>query len=123
MRREFDFFEDAIIEQELEDLPAKDAANLIAVMDHYETVGFEDPKPAKVQDYGDGIRSIRHVKPNYKGRALYYVGETRSGYQKLWILTVYKKESQEVPKHVLERARSRKATHEAKLKADQEKKG
>ncbi len=122
MRREFDFFDDGIIEQEMEDLPAKDAANLIAVMDHYETVGFDDPKPAKIQDYGEGIRSIRHVRPNYKGRALFYVGESSPGYQKLWILTVYKKESQEVPRNVLDRAKTRKATHESTQNTEREKK-
>lgn len=121
MRREFDYFDDDVITQELEDLPAKDAASLIAVMDHYETVGLDDPRPAKVQDYGEGIRCIRHVKPNYKGRGLFYVGVTGPGYQKLWVLTVYKKESQEVPRHILERARSRKASHEAKLRTEQEK--
>ncbi len=36
MRREFDYFDDDLITQELEGVPAKDAANLIVVMDHYE---------------------------------------------------------------------------------------
>ena len=121
MRREFDFFDDDIIGREFDELPAKDAANLIVVMDHYETVGFEDPRPAKVQDYGDGIRCIRHFKSNYKGRGLFYIGESSAGYQMLWILTVYKKESQEVPKHIIERAKARKATHEVNLKAEREK--
>jgi phage-related protein len=121
MRREFDYFDEEVIKQELNALPPADAANLVTVMDHYETVGFDDPKPAKVQDYGDGIRCIRHVKPNYRGRGLFYVGQTGPGYQKLWILTVYKKESQEVPKHVLERAKARKTSHEAKLQAAEEK--
>ena len=97
MRREFDYFDDETIIQEFDDLPAKDAANLIVVMGRYEKVGFDDPKPAKVQDYGDGIKCIRHVKSSYKGRGLFYIGESIPGFQKLWILTVYKKESQEVP--------------------------
>ncbi len=122
MRREFDYFDDEIITQELDDLPARDAANLIVVMGRYEEVGFDDPKPAKVQDYGEGIKCIRHVKPNYKGRGLFYVGESGTGYQKLWVLTVYKKESQEVPKHVLERAKTRMVSHQAKMKAEQERK-
>jgi phage-related protein len=121
VRREFDYFDDDVITQEFEDLPAKDAANLIATMDHYETVGFQDPKPAKVQDYGDGARCIRHIKSNHKRRVLFYVGQADSGYQKLWILTVYKKETQEVPKHVMDRARARKTRHEAKQRADEEK--
>ncbi len=65
---------------------------------------------------------IRHVKPRYKGRGLYYVGGSGPGYQKLWILTVYKKESQEVPKRILERARQRNSAHEAKLRAEEERK-
>jgi hypothetical protein len=56
VRREFDYFDDEIITEEMNDLPAKDAANLIVIMEHYEEVGFDDPKPAKVQDYGEGIR-------------------------------------------------------------------
>jgi nanoRNase/pAp phosphatase (c-di-AMP/oligoRNAs hydrolase) len=50
VRREFDYFDDRIIDREFDQLPPKDAARPIVVMDHYETVGFEDPKPAKVQD-------------------------------------------------------------------------
>jgi phage-related protein len=121
MLREFDYYDDDTITQELDALPPKDAANLIAIMNGYETVGFGNPSPAKIQDYGEGIKSIRHFKPSYKGRGLFYVGESGAGYQKLWILTVYKKESQEVPKHILERAKSRKASHEAKLKAEKAK--
>jgi len=94
---------------------------LIAVIGRYEEVGFDDPKPAKVQDYGDGIKCIRHVKPNYQGRCLFYMGDSAPGYQKLWILTIYKKETQEMPKQVLERAKSRKANHEAEVKKQQEK--
>jgi hypothetical protein len=120
MRREFDYFDDDIITAELDALPAKDAAKLVVLMDYYETVGLGGPSPAKIQNYGDGIMCIRHIKPAYNGRALFYAGESRSGYQLLWLLTVYKKESQEVPKQILERARERKAAHEAKLRAQRD---
>jgi len=122
VRREFDFFDDELIAREFDELTAKDAAILAVVMDRYQDVGFDDPRPAKVQDYGEGIKCIRHIKGNYKGRALFYVGESISGYQKLWILTVYRKESQEVPQHVLDRAKARRASHEAKLKDEQSRK-
>ena len=78
MRREFDYFDDDTITEEFEALPDKDAANLIAVLNHYETVGFDDPRPAKVQDYGDGSKCIRHFKSDYKGRGLIMSGNRLS---------------------------------------------
>jgi len=121
VRREFDFFDNEVITGELDALPSKDAAKLIALMNHYELAGLGDPAPAQIDDYGEGIKRIRHIKPDYQGRGLFYVGESSAGYQKLWLLTVYKKESQDVPKHILVRARERKALHEAMLKAEGEK--
>lgn len=37
-------------------------------MEHYRTVGFENPSPAQIDDYGDGIKRLRHIKSNYQGR-------------------------------------------------------
>ena len=62
----------------------------------------EMPGPIKVQSYGGGVLCIRHVSGHYQGRCLF--AETSD---ELVILTVYKKETQEVPQHVLERAQSR----------------
>lgn len=118
--REFDFFDDDVIREEMDTIPSRDAAKLVALMEHYETAGLGDPSPAKIQDYGNGILSIRHIKPAYQGRVLFYVQETREKYQKLCVLTCYKKESQDVPRHILERAKNRKATHESSHKAEKE---
>jgi len=52
---------------------------------------------------------------------LFYVGESNPGYQKLWLLTIYKKEGQDAPRHILERAKERKALHELKLEAERRK--
>lgn len=86
-------------------LPSKDAAKLVALLGNYEVVGHGDPHPAKVQDYGAGILCIRHVKAAYQGGALFYVQESSAGFQKVCILTRYKKPRQEVPRNVLDRAR------------------
>ena len=91
-------------------------------MDFYETVGVGELSPAKVDDYGDGIKRIRHIKSAAQGRGLFYVGETRAGYQQLWLIAVFKKASQDLPKHIMVRAKERKTIDEAKLKAELEKK-
>ena len=64
-----------------------------------------------------GSNAFGTSNPPARAVGFYYVGESSAGYQKLWILTVYKKESQEVPKHILERAKARKTSHQAKLAA------
>ena len=62
----------------------------------------------QIDGYGDGIYRLRHVKPAYAGRLLYFVVDRRAGYERLIILLVYKKEGQKTPAHVVETARRRK---------------
>ncbi len=50
---------------------------------------------------------LRHIKPAYQGRLIFFAVERAAGFERLVVLTVYKKESQNVPQSVLERARTR----------------
>jgi hypothetical protein len=72
---------------------------LMAVMLDHE---LENPGPILIQDYGGGVLCIRHQNGRYQGRCLFSEAETE-----LMIPTVYKKEAQEVPQRVLDRARAR----------------
>jgi phage-related protein len=111
MRREWVFYDREVIQGELDGLSSKDAAKLTSLMDYYRTVGFANPSPAQVDDYGGGLYRLRHVKPAYQGRLIFFAAEKAAGIERLVVLTVYKKESQDVPKHVLDRARSRMAEY------------
>jgi len=108
MRREFVAFHEDTIRKELDELPPKDAAKLAALMDHYEQCGFGNPSPAQVDDYGDGIYRLRHVKPAYQGRLLFFASGRSSGFEELVMLAVYKKQGQKAPRRILETAKKRK---------------
>lgn len=101
------FFDQEVIQAELDELPSKDAAKLLAVMEHYRMVGLSNPAPAMIDDYGDGIKRLRHVSGAYQGRTLFFAVDRTKGFERLVVLTVFKKESQSVPKRILERARTR----------------
>ena len=62
MRREFIPFDEEVIKKELDALPSKDADKLISLMAHYEQCGLGNPSPALIDDYGDGIYRLRHIK-------------------------------------------------------------
>lgn len=111
MRREFEAFDEEVVRAELASLPTKDRSKLAALMEFYEEVGTGNPYPAQVDLYEHGIYRLRHAKASYQGRALYYVSESRDGYQKLTLLSVYKKESAKVPSAILETARRRMEQH------------
>jgi phage-related protein len=110
--REWVFFDNGVISGELDDLPAKEASKITGLMDHYRLVGRGNPSPALVDDYGDGIKRLRHVKSEYQGRLLFFTAFKTPGFERLVVLTVYKKESHDVPRNVLERAKGRKAQYE-----------
>lgn len=109
MRREFIPFDEEVILTELKALPTSDRAKLEALIEHYETVGRGNPSPAQIDDYGDGIYRLRHVKAAYQGRLIFFAVDRKQGYERLIILTVYKKEGQRTPATVIETARRRKA--------------
>jgi phage-related protein len=107
------FFERDTIRAELDDLPAKDAAKLVSLMEHYRSVGTGNPSPAQIDDYGNGIYRLRHIKSAYQGRLLYFAVERTAGFERLVVLAVYKKESKSVPKTILDRAHARKRKFES----------
>lgn len=119
MRREFIPYDEQIILRELRALPDRDRAKLVALLEHYETVGLSNPMPAQVDDYGDGLYRLRHAKPAYQGRLIFFATERIKDFERLVILVVYKKEGQKTPKHVLETAKSRKKLWEAQKAKDE----
>jgi hypothetical protein len=69
--REFVPFHEDTIRKELDELPPKDAAKLVALMEHYEQSGWGNPSPAQIDDYGDGLYRLRKnsVPPGFVTRA------------------------------------------------------
>ena len=57
-------------------------------------VGLGNPSPAQVDDYGDGLYRLRHIKPAYQGRLIYFAADREKGFERLVILSVYKKQAQ-----------------------------
>jgi len=109
MQRKFIPFDEQIIRKELDSLPDRDAAKLVAVMEHYEQCGRGNPAPAQIDEYPGGIMRIRHAKSAYQGRAVYFsVERGEGGIERLIVLTVYKKEGTKVPASVLTTAQRRK---------------
>jgi len=76
--REFVFFDQDVIRKEFECLPDGERARLVSLMQHYEQVGLGNPSPVMIDDYGDGIKRLRHIKPVYAGRGLFFCVESRS---------------------------------------------
>ncbi len=112
MNREWIFYNRKVIQAELDGIPAKDAAKLTSLMEHYRTAGLSNPAPALIDDYGGGIKRLRHVKPAYQGRLIFFIVDRTAGFERLVVLTVYKKQSQDVPQNILDRAKARKAEYE-----------
>ena len=108
MRREIIPFDEETILRELKMLPDSDRAKLEALIEHYEMMGFGNPSPAPIDDYGDGLYRLRHIKPAYQGRLIFFAVDSVAGFERLVILMVYKKQSQKVPANVLETAKRRK---------------
>jgi phage-related protein len=70
--------------------------------------------PAQVDDYGNGLYRLRHIKPAYQGRLLFFASDCSAGFERLVMLVVYKKQGQKAPQHILETAKRRKKQWEDK---------
>lgn len=114
MRREFIPFDEDTIRKEFGDLPESDRAKLVSLLGHYQGSGLGNPSPAKIDDYGEGLYRLRHIKPAYQGRLNYFAVDRQAGFERLMILKVYKKESQKTPASVVETALRRKQVWEEK---------
>lgn len=101
----FKAFNGRTINDELLDLPQADFLDLCRAMELYQAnknVGYT------VKNYGDDLMMI---KGSGQGRCLWFARETEivngTEVESLIVLLVYKKESQEAPKRVLDTARER----------------
>jgi phage-related protein len=111
VRRVWTPFDYKVIQKEFLYLPDQDQVKLHQVMDLYEDCGGPPEAPIVVKTYQEAIRMIKHSSKSRQGRCLFYVSESGKQYEELTILTIYKKESQDVPKTILERAKKRKDAH------------
>ena len=118
MRREFVYFDFDIIRSEFAALTDKDRAKLLALLEHYRNAGLGNPSPAQIDDYGEGLYRLRHIKPAYQGRLLFFAIERVAGFERLVVLTVFKKQSQDVPQNILDRARSRMSEYRRRRQND-----
>lgn len=111
MGREFVPFDFDEIGKEFNLLDAsslRDAAKLDFCMKRIEqTSPKENPSPALVWTFADGLKELRHENANYKGRLLFYIPELPSGSQELVILHVFRKESQKTPRTAIKKALDR----------------
>lgn len=114
MKRKFEPFDADVINAEFAALPGSDRYRLMISMKRYQDEPDGNYRPARVDSYGDGLLRIRHESGDYQGRALFSRVRSMAGRrdvpQRLVLLVVYKKESDSVPRHILQRARDRK-TH------------
>lgn len=100
MVRKFVPFDEGIIKRELRDLPTEDFLDLTQAMKLYQQdaeIGYT------IDNYGD----VMMIKGKKQGRGLFFAhfGD------RLVLLKVYKKETQKVPRAVIESAISRKRTY------------
>lgn len=110
MRREFEAFDSEIIRAEFRALPIEDESELAALMDDYRNAPIRPEPPIQVQSYVGGIRCLRHRSPHFAGRCLFFVAEASKDYQRLVIVVIYKKETDQVPPAILRKAIDRKET-------------
>lgn len=97
-------------------MPGNDAAKLGTLMEHYQTVGHGNPSPVQIDDYGNGLYRLRHIKPSYQGRLIFLAVDRAAGFERLVILVIYKKQGQKTPADVIETAKRRKKQWEESRK-------
>jgi len=120
--RKFIPFDQDMIFREMEDLPDQDFAALKYAMGRFaQNTAGEILPPAMTQDqhkYGSKYKSIfkiRHRSGSHQGRAFFYFGDVLNNVEPLYVLLVYKKETDEAPRHLVEAAYQRMLRHQEKL--------
>lgn len=89
---------------EFRDLPTRDYHRLTLAMREY---ARETRSGYVVKSYGEGLMMLKDASQG-QGRALFFtIRRDEGGAERLTLLLVYKKESQEAPKRVLDTARQR----------------
>jgi phage-related protein len=107
VERKFRPFDRETIVGELSTLESVHRGKLFFAMECYakrDELGHAGP--ALVKRYGGGIEMIRHQDNEYQGRLLFYEGDAYI------ILVAYKKETEDVPRRILETAHARMRTHQ-----------
>ena len=115
-------FDQDTIFKEMRDLPREDFAALKYAMGQYaaSTRDLTLP-PAAVEDqsgYGEKYKPIfriRHRSQSHQGRGFFYFGSMVNGEEPMYVLLVYKKEKDEVPRHLLEASYQRMLRHKEKF--------
>ena len=111
MRRRWEFWDVRRLSKELDSVPQSDRLDLLDAMDAFlklEGINYQ------VDTYATGIKRLRHTNHS-SGRCLFFIEErTRNGETVLIALTIYKKEKDEVPTQIMERAMRRKAEWQRK---------
>lgn len=117
MRKFVPIDEDTIL-KEMKDLPRDDFAGLKYAMSRYiQSSPDQILPPAAIEDQGGysakykPIFKIRHRSKSVQGRGFFYFGQALNGEEPLYILLVYKKETDEAPRHLLEAAYQRMLRH------------
>jgi len=87
---------------------AADVAKLLFCMQRFQTaLQGENPSPALIKKFDDGLLELRHEKGQYKGRLLFYKASEPVGTEENVILVVFRKETQKTPTGVVEIALKR----------------
>lgn len=101
MPRKFVRFDDAVIRKEFLYLPRESARDLKWAMENYQS-GRDVIYTAK--SYGGNLMMI---KGSGQGRCLFFGSEVVDDIERLIVLLIYKKESQDLPERILRTARER----------------
>jgi len=103
MIRKFKPFEAEAIRKEFLSISGEDAYHLKYAMESYQEdyrIGYT------VKNYGDGLMMVKDSGRS-QGRCLFFFSEIVDGIEILTVVLIYKKETQEAPKHIIETARKR----------------
>lgn len=108
MSRHWSSFDRDVTNREFAEIPGRDLAALFRAMKKF---GLYDPSGWVVKDYGDDLRMIKAANQS-QGRCLFFttrevLGNNGEAHEELVVLLAYKKETQEAPAAVIERARQR----------------
>jgi hypothetical protein len=96
-------FDRAVTNKEFLQMPESDRLDLFEAMKRYrllQGIGYV------VKNYGDGLMMIKPNSPS-AGRCLFFIETQQGDVTILKALLAYKKESDEVPKHIESTARAR----------------
>lgn len=92
-----------VIRKEFFELSDEDGAELRHAMKNYQN---GSGKSYEVKNYGEGLLMLKPTG-NAAGRCLFFFNEVVNGEEILTVVLIYKKESREAPKQVVETARRR----------------